>query len=57
MKAIPFEFVLDELEPMSPHNKLMFGFTGVYIGEKIVFVLRDKEKFPEDNGVRENPKK
>lgn len=29
----------------------MFGCTAVYIGEKIVFALREKSDEPEDNGL------
>lgn len=50
-KKIPFEFVLEMLEPMSPLTKPMFGCTAVYVGERIVFALRDKQDDPEDNGV------
>jgi hypothetical protein len=50
-KPIPFDFVLGELESLSPYTKPMFGCTSVYIGEKIVFILRQKSKPPEDDGV------
>lgn len=50
-KPIPFDFVLHEIESAHPHTKPMFGAYGVYIGNKMVFILRDREKFPEDNGV------
>lgn len=29
----------------------MFGCVAVYVGEKIVLALRDKEQYAEDNGV------
>jgi hypothetical protein len=29
----------------------MFGCTAVYVDEKIIFILREKEDFPKDNGV------
>lgn len=51
MAEIPFKFVLEELSELEPYTKPMFGFTGVYVGEMIVLVLREREKFPEDNGV------
>lgn len=41
-KALPFEFVLDALGPVDPVTKPMFGCTAVYVGEKIVMILRDK---------------
>ena len=50
-KQIPFDFVLEHLEPLSPVAKPFFGCTAVYIGEKIVLILRDKSHEPESNGV------
>lgn len=50
-QQIPFDFVLEELEPLSPITKPFFGCTGVYVGEKIVLILRNKSKEPESNGV------
>jgi hypothetical protein len=50
-KPIPFEFVLDYLAPLSPMTRPMFGCTAVYVGEKIVFALREKEQETEDNGI------
>lgn len=48
-KTIPFEFALDELDGASPYTKPMFGAVGVYVGDKIVFILRDRPTSPEDN--------
>ena len=50
-KPIPFEFVLDELQRLSPYTKPMFGCTSVYIGDQIVFILRQKDPSDSDNGV------
>ena len=50
-KAIPHEFVLDALAPLSPGTRPMFGCLAVYVEEKIVLILRDKPSSPEDNGV------
>ena len=50
-KRIPFDFVLDELAPADPETKPMFGCTAVYIGDKIVLILRDKRSDEGDNGV------
>jgi len=50
-KAIPHEFVLDTLSPLSPWTRPMFGCLAVYVEEKIVLILRDKPSSPEDNGV------
>lgn len=50
-RRIPFEFVLDLLESLKPTTKPMFGAVGVYVSGKIVFILREREKSPADNGV------
>jgi hypothetical protein len=50
-KQIPFDFVLEQLERLSPVTKPMFGCTAVYVGEKIVLILRNRNEEPEDNGV------
>lgn len=50
-KSIPFEFILEELDRLSPHTKPMFGSYGVYVENKIIFILRDRPSNPEDNGV------
>ncbi len=50
-KTIPYEFVLDALEQLSPRTNPMFGCLAVYVGEKIVMVLRDKRAPDADNGV------
>lgn len=39
-KKVPFEFVLDELAEVDYWTRPMFGCTAVYVGEKIVLVLR-----------------
>jgi hypothetical protein len=51
MKSIPFSFVLDELADLDPYTKPMFGSLGVYVGEKIVLILRSRESSPADNGL------
>jgi hypothetical protein len=48
-KKVPFDFVLDELASLSPTTRPMFGCTSVYVGEKIVLILRDKDD--DDSGV------
>lgn len=50
-KRVPFDFVLDELASLNPTTRPMFGCTAVYVGEKIVLVLRQKDAPSEDNGV------
>ena len=50
-KAPPHEFVLEALAPLAPVTKPMFGCLAVYVGERIVLILRDKPDEPEVNGV------
>ena len=49
-KPIPHRFVLDAIAELSPWTRPMFGCQAVYVGEKIVFILRDKPG-DTDNGV------
>ncbi len=46
----PYDFVLDELAPLSPWTRPMFGCTAVYAAERILLVLRDRGK-DDDDGV------
>lgn len=50
-KKIAFEFVLDALISLQPLIKPMFGCHAVYIGERIIFILRNRDSEPNDNGV------
>jgi hypothetical protein len=50
-KAVPHEFVLDALAEVSPRTNPMFGCLAVYVGDKIVLILRDKPAPDADNGV------
>lgn len=50
-KIIPFDFVIEALSEKHPRTKPMFGCTAVYIGEKIVLILRDRKKPIQDDGV------
>jgi hypothetical protein len=50
-KAVPHEFVLDAIAGLSPRTRSMFGCLAVYVGEKIVLILRDKPDKTADNGV------
>lgn len=50
-KATPYEFVLDAIASLSPQTRSMFGCLAVYVEEKIVFALRDKNTATADNGV------
>ena len=50
-KAVPHEFVLDALLAARPTTRPMFGCLAVYVEDKIVMALRDKQKNANDNGV------
>lgn len=50
-KVIPHEFVLDEIARLAPVTRPMFGCLAVYVEDKIVLILRDKQKSRGDNGV------
>jgi hypothetical protein len=50
-KPVPHEFVLDALAAVQPRTNPMFGCLAVYVGEKIVLVLRDKRDGSADNGL------
>jgi hypothetical protein len=47
----PFEFVLEALVSLSPRTRPMFGCLAVYVGNKIVFILRHKGDESTDDGV------
>lgn len=47
----PFPFVLEELAPIRPTIKRVFGFTYVYLDEKLLCALRNSVKQPGSNGV------
>ena len=49
--SVPHEFVLETLAPVSPWTRPMFGCTAIYVGEKIVLILRQKPNYERDNGV------
>src|SRR5690349_1399912 len=50
-KPLPHPFVLEALEAAHPETRPMFGCIAVYVGEKIVLVLRDKGSADPDCGV------
>jgi hypothetical protein len=47
----PFPFVLEELRPLRPTIKRMFGFTYVYLEERLLCSLRDSAKQKGSNGM------
>jgi hypothetical protein len=50
-KSAPYPFILEALTPLGPEVRPMFSGFAVYLGDKIVLMLRDSPKQPEDNGV------
>jgi hypothetical protein len=48
---IPHSFVLEALEPLEPEVRRMFSGYAVYLGDRIVCMLRDHLKTPRDNGM------
>jgi len=50
-KPTPFPFVLEALAPLHPEVRHMFSAHAVYVGDKILFMLRDSLKSPIDNGL------
>jgi len=50
-KQFPFQFVLDEVSSLRPAVKNVFGFTYVYLDDKLLFALRDSQKQPATNGM------
>jgi hypothetical protein len=50
-KPVPYAFVLDAISQLPIETRSMFGCLAVYVGDKIVLMLREKQKQIEDNGV------
>jgi hypothetical protein len=50
-KKPPHAFVLDALATLEPEVRPMFSGFAVYLGNRIVCMLRDSLKSPQDNGV------
>jgi hypothetical protein len=50
-KPVPHEFVLEALFARQPRTRPMFGCLSVYVGDKIVLILRDRPTSKADNGV------
>jgi hypothetical protein len=50
-KRIPFPFVLEELAPLRPTIKRVFGFTYIYFDDKLLCALRASTKQPNSNGM------
>jgi len=50
-RSAPYPFILEALTPLEPEVRPMFSGFAVYVGDKIVLILRDSPKHSEDNGV------
>lgn len=50
-KAVPHRFVFEALESLTPRTRFMFGCFAIYVGDKIVLLLRDRPSETADNGV------
>jgi hypothetical protein len=50
-KNPPFEFILDALYPLPVAVRPMFGSHAVYLGPRILMVLRRQDSHPEANGL------
>ena len=50
-KSPPYPFVLEALAALHPEVRPMFSGFAVYVADKIVAMLRDSVKAPEDNGL------
>jgi hypothetical protein len=50
-KEIPFSFVLERLDALSPVIRPMFGCFAVYVSGKMVLILRNRKEYAADNGV------
>jgi hypothetical protein len=51
-KPVPHEFVLEALSSVAPETRPMFGCLAIYVGDKIVGVLRDKrDETAQDDGM------
>ncbi len=50
--VIPFDFVLEQLFSREPRVRPMFGCHAIYVGDKIMLILRNKAgEHEDDNGV------
>jgi hypothetical protein len=48
---LPHAFVIEALAPLAPEVRRMFSGFAVYIGDRIVCMLRDHARSPQDNGL------
>ena len=50
-QKLPFPFVVEALAPLEPEVRRMFSGFAVYVGDRVVLMLRDHVKSPQDNGL------
>ena len=50
-QQLPFPFVIEELDSLRPTIKQVFGFTHVYLEDKLLLSLRDDPKQKGTNGL------
>jgi hypothetical protein len=50
-QKLPHSFVLEALAPLNPEVRRMFSGFAVYVGDRLVCMLREQTKSPRDNGV------
>ena len=50
-RTVPYPFVVEALSPLEPEIRRVFSGFGVYVGDKIVLMLRDRPQHREDNGL------
>src|SRR5262249_55208421 len=48
---LPYQFVLDELESLRPRVKRAFGLIYVYLGDRMLLLMRASDKLPSTNGI------
>lgn len=48
---MPFNFLIEELTSLRPTVKSAFGFTYVYLDDRLLFTLRESVKQPATNGM------
>jgi hypothetical protein len=47
----PHAFIVEALTPLNPEVRRIFSGFGVYLGDRIVCMLRESPKSPRDNGL------
>jgi len=49
--SVPYPFVLEAIDALTPETRPFFGCLGVYVGNKIVLILREKHDATGGDGV------